>query len=389
MATEQTLRDWLTLVRLPGIGPSAAAEIRRHYDSPAAFLDASEAHRQRKGIRPPIVQAPRGRESVQAGVEADLAWQADADDRHIVTLDQPNYPASLARIADPPPVLFVRGDLAALATPQLAIVGSRHATPGGLHSAGDFAAHLAATGLTITSGLALGIDAEAHQGALAAGGQTIAVMATGPDRLYPRENQALAHEIAAAGAVVTEMPTGTPVVRGLFPRRNRLISGLSLGVLVIEAGLKSGALSTAYAALEQGREALALPGSIHNPVARGCHRLIRNGARLVETADHVVEELRSLADALTLELPDAGPAVGAANATSTDTGDAPAEALDADYQKVLKEMGHDPISFDRLAERVGLTADILSSMLLSLELKGYVTPCNGGRYMRADNRTGG
>ena len=382
MPPDGELRSWLLVHRLPGIGPAAIAAILDGFDSPADYLAATEAAREARGLDPAIVRAPRQAARVQAGVEADYQWYRAGAERHVITLADTRYPAALRDIPDPPGVLFVRGDPEALATPQLGIVGSRNATPGGLHSAGDFAAHLAASGLTITSGLALGIDAEAHQGALAAGGQTVAVMATGPDRLYPREHAALATQITKAGALVSEMPTGTAVNRGLFPRRNRLISGLSLGVLVIEAGMKSGALSTAYAALEQGRETLAIPGSIHNPVARGCHRLIRDGARLVETAEQVIDELRPLAGAFALAAPPS-------TARREGSPAAPERPLDADYQDLLAQMGHDPIGFDQLAERVGLTPDILSSMLLSLELKGLVAPCNGGRYMRTDNRTGG
>ena len=387
MATTDTLNDWLLLWRLPGVGPMAIKRIRKQFGSLSTFIDASETQRLQSGLEPAIATALRHRETATQGVEADLTWQAGGPDRHIVTPDDARYPVQLSHIADPPPVLFVRGNVEALKTHQLAIVGSRHATAGGLHSAGDFAAHLAASGLSITSGLALGIDAEAHQGALAVKGTTIGVMATGPDRLYPREHRHLAREILDnGGALVTEMPVATPVSRGLFPRRNRVISGLSLGVLVIEAGEKSGALGTAYSALDQGREAMALPGSIHNPVARGCHRLIRTGARLVETADHVIEEIQNAAGPLHGFL--AETTATHHGAPSADT--APiSESLDSDYQALLEAMGHDPVSFDRLTERLGLTPDILSSMLLSLELKGLVAPCNGGRYMRTNQGNAG
>jgi len=383
MTTEATLRDWLTVWRLAGIGPGIYGQILDAYDTPGAFLAASEADRRRHGIGPKVVRAASDPQSVQTGVDADLRWLDAADNRHLLTLMDPRYPNALRAIPDPPPVLFVRGDPTCLIAPQLAVVGSRHATPGGLHSAADFAAHLAAAGLVITSGLALGIDAEAHQGALAAGGQTIAVMATGPDRLYPREHEALAREIVENGALVTEMATGTPVKRGLFPRRNRLISGLALGVLVVEASAKSGAMNTAHTAGEHNREVMAIPGSIHNPVARGCHQLIREGARLVETAADVIEELQGLTGPLSpAAKPVADPSAAAAEAHAE-------TPLDADYLAVLARMGHDPVRFDWLAEQLALTPDILSSMLLSLELKGFVTPCHGGRYMRTDNRTGG
>ena len=386
MPPDGELRSWLLVHRLPGIGPAAIAAILDGFDSPADYLAATEAAREARGLDPAIVRAPRQAARVQAGVEADYQWYRAGAERHVITLADTRYPAALRDIPDPPGVLFVRGDPEALATPQLGIVGSRNATPGGLHSAGDFAAHLAASGLTITSGLALGIDAEAHQGALAAGGQTVAVMATGPDRLYPREHAALATQITKAGALVSEMPTGTAVNRGLFPRRNRLISGLSLGVLVVEAGRRSGALGTAHQAVEQGREVMAIPGSIHNPVAKGCHQLIREGARLVEKADDVIEEIRKLPEGWMMTTAEAA----ATGAGDDGPADAPAEtALDADYMALLEAMGYDPIGFETLAERTSLTPDILSSMLLSLELTGHVAPCNGGHYMRISNRAGG
>ena len=216
-------------------------------------------------------------------------------DAHLLTPADAGYPQLLREISRPPAQLFVRGNVAALALPQLAIVGSRSATPGGTETAHAFARHLAARGFCITSGLAEGIDAAAHQGALAAGGRTLAVCGTGPDIVYPRQHERLADEIVAAGgAIVAEFAPGTPVLRSNFPRRNRLISGLSVGTLVIEAGIRSGALITARHALEQGREVFAIPGSIHNPVARGCHHLIRHGAKLVETAADIVDELGSL-----------------------------------------------------------------------------------------------
>ena len=282
-------------------------------------------------------------------------------------------------------MLFVRGNVEALRTPQIAIVGARHASANGRRTTEEIAAHLAATGLTVTSGLALGTDTAAHEGALAVEGKTLAVMATGPDRLYPRENRALGHQIIEQGAIATEMPVGTPVARGLFPRRNRLIAGLSVGTLVVEAGRNSGALGTAYRAIEAGRETMAVPGSIHNPVAKGCHALIRNGARLVESAEQVLEEISGAVERLMPECtldPDTPP---------PETASAPADWSRLDPQEIglLEAMGHDPIAFETLLERASLTPDILSSMLLKLELSGDVTPCSGGHYMRTSNRAGG
>ncbi|MEX0387088.1 DNA-processing protein DprA [Spiribacter onubensis] len=382
---EDTLEAWLTLLHLEGIGPRIIAEIVHTYGGPTTYLAASEADRASHGLPAKAVTAPRMLASAREGVAADRRW-AEQKDCHIITRDDARYPARLAEIPDPPPVLFVRGEPAVLDTPQIAVVGTRNPTPGGIETAEDFSGRLAASGLTVTSGLALGIDTAAHEGALVAeDGISIAVMATGPDRLYPRENQVLASSLIERGAIVTEMPVGTSLNRGLFPRRNRLISGLSLGVLVVEAGRRSGALGTAHRAVEQGREVMAIPGSIHNPVAKGCHQLIREGARLVERADDVIEELRRLPDGWTTTTPAA-----AVDAGDDDPADAAAEtALDADYLALLDAMGYDPIGFETLAGRTSLTPDILSSMLLTLELTGHVAPCNGGHYMRISNRAGG
>jgi DNA processing protein len=310
--------------------------------------------------------------TAETGRAAVESWLA-APGNHLLRLDDPRYPDLLRQIPDPPPVLYVRGDPAALGNLQLAIVGSRNPTRGGLENARAFAAHLAGAGLTITSGLALGIDAAAHEGALAAGGTTIAVTGTGLDRVYPARHRELAHRIAGQGALVSEFPPGTPPRPAHFPQRNRIISGLSLGTLVVEAARRSGSLVTARHALEQGREVFAIPGSIHNPLARGCHALIRQGAKLVETADDILEELGALAVAVT------------ADATAPD---APAGAgeLDPEYRRLLDALGHDPLPIDELVARSGLTAESVSSMLLILELQGYVAPEAGGRYARIDKR---
>ncbi len=379
------LRPWLTTWRLPGIGPVAFQTILEAFGEPAAYLAATPPEGRRRGLDEKIAEAVAGQQAVQAGVDQDLAWLEAADDRHILTLADPAYPAQLRHIADPPAVLFVRGRLEALGEPQLAMVGTRNASQSGSDTAADFARHLATTGLVITSGLALGIDAVAHRGALDAGGQTIAVMGTGPERLYPRDNHGLAHAIAEQGAVITEMPTGTPMDRGLFPRRNRLISGLSVGVLVVEAGAQSGALQTSQRAVEQNREVFAIPGSIHSPLARGCNQLIQNGAKLVTAAQDVVDELRHVqgVDLQKTAAPDAL----AIDASAAGGGDWIDE--DPAYGALLDAMGYDPIGFDTLAERVGLTPDILSSMLLSLEMYGYVESSHGGRYTRIRHRAGG
>ena len=313
-------------------------------------------------------------------------WLARPD-AHLLTPADARYPALLREISNPPAALYVRGNVDALSLPQLAIVGSRNATPSGTETASSFATHLAARGFCITSGLAEGIDAAAHRGALAARGSTIAVCGTGPDIVYPRQHERLAEEIVAAGgAIVSEFAPGTPVFRGNFPQRNRIISGLSVGTLVVEASLQSGALITARHALEQGREVFAIPGSIHNPVARGCHQLLRNGAKLVETAADIMDELSGalaglhdgLRDGLTADPDDLfAPATGRAQAPAS-----PVIDTDAEYAKLLSVMGWDPVDTDSLVARAGLTIGEVSSMLLMLELQGMVRALSGGRYQR-------
>jgi DNA processing protein len=314
-------------------------------------------------------------------VRADLEWGAQPGNT-LLCLADPRYPQRLAAIHDPPPVIYVHGDPEVLSVPALAMVGTRHPTQAGRDTAREFARHLAGSGLVITSGLALGIDTEAHRGALEADGLTVAVAGTGLDRVYPARNAGLARELARAGALVSELPIGTRPSREGFPRRNRILSGLCVGTLVVEAAVRSGSLITARLALEQGREVLAIPGSIHNPVARGCHRLIRQGARLVETADDVLEEI--------------GPALGGwqpapGDAAARDTGGraetggpgAPEEAADPEYARLLEVLDWEPRGIDELAGRSGLEVPALASMLLRLELEGRVHVAPGGLYQRA------
>jgi DNA processing protein len=292
---------------------------------------------------------------------------------------QPDFPAQLLAIPDPPEALFVRGNAALLARPQLAIVGSRGPTPAGRETAFAFARRLAGAGLAITSGLASGIDSAAHRGALAGGGYTLAVCGTGLDRVYPPHNRALAEEIAAHGVLVSEFPPGTPPLPHHFPRRNRLISGLSLGVVVIEARHRSGSLITARLAAEQGREVFALPGSIHNPLARGCHRLIRDGAQLVESPEEVLGGLQSdLFQALAVGPAQVPAAIGISGGP-----------LDSDSKILLNACGFEPVDVDVLVERTGFSAAVVASMLLMLELRGEIEPSAGGLYCRLPARPGG
>ncbi|MDR2259863.1 MAG: DNA-processing protein DprA [Azoarcus sp.] len=325
-------------------------------------------------------------------VDAALAW-AGEDDNHILTLADAAYPQTLLEIADPPPVLYVKGDPALPGRPALAMVGSRTATAQGETDAEAFAHALGAAGLTIISGLALGIDAAAHRGALAAGeGRTIAVIGTGIDRIYPASNAALAREIAAHGAIVSEFPLGMPPLRQNFPRRNRLIAGLSLGVLVVEAALDSGSLITARLASEAGREVFAIPGSIHSPLARGCHRLIREGAKLVETAEDVFEELRgSLGDSLPQQAgipkqpvsPSPRRSSAARSvAASASTLPLPLENIAPEAAHILEALADEARDIDSLALATGFTVETLYTHLLTLELEGAIVRQAGGGFAR-------
>jgi len=362
---------WLTLGLATGITGTTVTSLLERFGSVERAVGASRGELVAAGVTPAGVRdilAPN-RER-----QARCADWLEAPDCSAVTWLDTRYPPLLREISAAPPMLFIRGDVDALSLPQLSIVGSRSSTPGGRDTASRFAGHLAHSGFCITSGLALGIDAAAHRAALAADGRTIAVFGTGPDIIYPREHAALADDIAANGALVSEFAPGSMPQKAQFPRRNRIISGLALGTLVVEAGLRSGALITARNAAEQGREVFAIPGSIHNPVARGCHQLIRSGAKLVETADDIIEELGGMI---------------AGFAASIEQNPAPQtlpteRALDSEYEHILGLMGWDPIAIDTLITRSGLTAEEVSSMLLILELEGRVEPLTGGCYVQRE-----
>ena len=301
----------------------------------------------------------------------------EGTNRQLIGWRDPDYPPLLRRISAPPAMLFVAGDASLLWRPSIAVVGSRVATAGGCANATGFATALAGAGLCVASGLAAGIDAAAHIAALDAGGATMAVLGTGPDIAYPPRHRPLLERMATQGAVVSEHLPGTPPLRQHFPSRNRILAGLSLGTVVIEAAERSGALITARLAAEMGREVFALPGSIHNPMARGCHRLIREGATLVEGPDEVLAVLgplaADLARALRGALGDPIPVIQAAGE--------PACLSDPDYNRLWQALGHDPTGMDELVERSGLTAAVVSSMLLALELEGRVA-AEHGRYCR-------
>ena len=380
------LRAWLIALRTPGLGPGglrerldaaggdirvALAQLRRHAASLGELAQAWLA-------RPDEVQ-----------LAADLAWLAEPEHR-LLRCTEADFPPQLEHIPQPPAVLFVVGDASLLLYPQVAIVGARGASAVGLAHARAFALALAEAGFAITSGMADGIDGAAHAAALDAGAKTLAVVGTGPDRVYPRKHHALARRVAAQGALVSEFPPGTPACPDHFPRRNRIIAGLALGTLVVEAGLRSGSLITARLAAEQGREVFALPGSIHHPLARGCHRLIRDGARLVETAAEIVETLTSAARMLGVELAarlDAagGQAAGSLQMTNGDGAACVPAGVSGDhpgYRRLLTELGHEPTTLDELVQRTGQSAAALSSMLLMLELEARVEPLPGNRYQR-------
>ena len=356
---------WLALARTPALQPLKCATLICERGGVAALFESVSS----------LDISPQARRYLEApdwsSVEQDLLW-LEKTNHSLVTLVDVCYPKRLREIPDPPAVLFVSGRVETLSQPQLAMVGSRHATPAAVETAYEFAHALAGMGITVTSGLALGIDAASHRGALASAGYTLAVLGCGPDQVYPRTHAELSREIgASAGALVTEFPTGVLPIAHHFPRRNRIISGLSVGVLVVEAAKQSGSLIIARLASEQGREVLAMPGSIHNPLARGCHGLIRQGAKLVETVDDILEEIGPL-----LSLPEHAPP---AQAEKDDRFEAD---FGADYIFLLDNVDYHPTPVDLLVERTRLTPQVVSSMLLQLELGGYVSSISGGRYTR-------
>jgi DNA processing protein len=360
---------WFALLRAPGIGPVRYHQLLQRHASPRAIFQQTPRALAADGLIPP--EAARYLANPDwATVEQDLRWLAQPG-HHVLTLHDRAYPPWLKEIHDPPPVLHVLGNTGCVSSPQIAVVGSRNPTPAGLELAHEFAAELTRHGFTVTSGLAAGIDAAAHRGALTAGGTTIAVAGTGLDRVYPARHRHLAADIAQAGAIVSEFPLGSPPLPESFPRRNRIISGLSRGTLVVEAALQSGSLITARAALEQGREVFAIPGSIHNPCARGCHALIRAGAKLVEDIRDILEELGPVATGN-------DPSVSSRPMRSTTM----LPALDEPSASVLRQVDYAPTSVDTLIERTGHGSERLSPILLELELAGHITAAPGGTYTR-------
>ncbi len=347
--------SWIALSQTHGLGNAGLRSLLQALGSPAAVYAAS-VHTLRQLVRPAVADA-----IAQGWDEAALApvarWLED-NRNGVVTLADPDFPQALLNTADPPLLLYIKGRRELLNGPALAIVGSRNATAQGLSNAEAFAVSLSAAGLCIVSGMAHGIDAAAHRGGLRDAGSSIAVVGTGLDKVYPAANRELAHHLAEGGLLISEFSLGTPPLAANFPRRNRIISGLSLGCLVVEASLQSGSLITARMALEQGREVFAIPGSIHAPQTRGCHYLIKQGAKLVEAAEDILEEL------------------GRFDVVRTSSAEANSS------HSLYEHLGFDPVDMDSLHMRSGLTIEALSAILLQLELEGSVAVLPGGLYQR-------
>ena len=352
--------QWLSLSKIEGLGSQTFCQLLKTFGSP------SEIYRKKfKELRAVVsekIALEIGQGVDQTGLQDTLTWLAQANN-HLVTLADADYPKALLEIADPPPLLYAKGNLALLNKLSIAIVGSRNASVQGEKNAEAFAQGLAEHGLCIVSGLALGIDGAAHRGALKAKGDTIAVVGTGLDMVYPAQHRDLAHQIASSGLILSEFPLGTLSKPQNFPRRNRLISGLSLGCLVVEANLKSGSQITARLSAEQGREVFAIPGSIHSPLAKGCHQLIKQGAKLVDSLQDIVEEL-NLSKAVSAPVAEEN------------------SPTNQDQQMLLEAMAYDAISIESLVQLTGLTVSTLSSMLTLLELEGRITGLAGGQYQQ-------
>ena len=370
---QSSLKYWLYLRHTPGVGNTTFRTLLDAFGSAEAVFNASRAQLSAIDIqvsaRAELISAISNAQ--KPDISADLNW-ALADGHHIITLSDDRYPLQLKELPDAPPLLYVRGDPDYLRQPQLAMVGTRNPTAAGRNTAKEFACHLSNAGITIVSGLASGIDGASHEGALQGLAGTIAVVAHGLDIVYPASHQQLAQKITEHGAVISEMPIGMQPQRGFFPRRNRLISALALGTLVVEAAKKSGSLITARCALEQNKEVFAIPGSIHNPMTRGCHQLIRQGAKLVETANDILEEL-CFSSPQTITYPQKPE-----NNTQENLKD-PHQALDPDHQKLLKCLAYEPSTIDELVMSSHFNAAEVASMLLILELEGIVV-CQNGQY---------
>jgi DNA processing protein len=371
-ATEANeLRAWLRLALTPRVGSQTRRTLLKAWGPPGAIFATTHAQKLttvNEGVARALAQEPEG---LDAALEATRAWLHGAPNRHFLTLADAGYPQPLLETADPPAWLFIQGQLGLLSHPHwVAMVGSRNPTPQGAANAKAFARSLCESGVGVVSGLALGVDGAAHEGALQGGGPTIAVVGTGLDRVYPKAHHALAHAISSNGLLISEYLLGTPPLAANFPQRNRIISGLASGTLVVEATLQSGSLITARLAAEQGREVFAIPGSIHAPQSKGCHALIRQGAKLVDCAQDVLEDLR-----LNMALP--------ASDSVTRQADCGARKAPAtDEERLLDAMGYDPVSLEALQHRTGLPTAQLQADVLTLELAGLVARLPGARLQR-------
>ena len=429
MKNTEELKAWIKLWRISGVGSKKFQLLLSHFGSPQAVFLANATQITQAGVSQKIANAISDEKQNDESTTPDLTWLTASENHHILTLECEEYPERLKQINDAPALLYVHGNLSILQDPQLGVVGSRNPTQSGQNNAYEFSKYLAQTGMCINSGLALGVDGAAHQGAIDGNGPTIAVIATGIDRVYPAKHRALAHQIVKNGAIISEFPVGTHPDSRHFPRRNRIISAMSYGVLVVEAALKSGSLITARLAMEQNREVFAIPGSIHNPLAKGCHQLIRQGAKLVETAEDILEEMSSLIDLNDHQVKQTKThAVNAPQPSSSKTRDFQLETpqsetpqsetsqlestqsnlnandhitnntqgpssndseqktamneLDPEQSALLNAMGFDPISIDQIVLATDLDAASVAAMLLILELQNYVTSNGGGTYTR-------
>lgn len=367
---------WLRLSLTPGLSRAAARELLAAFGVPADGLAAGRGALAAR-IGAPLADRLLSVDAVRdSRVAAALDWAAQPN-HHLIALDDHRYPSALLQAPDPPLLLYLTGDALCLNQPMIAIVGSRSATPSGAETAEQFACALGEAGLTVVSGLALGIDAAAHRGALTTAAGTVAVMGTGVDRIQPARHRDLAHQIANRGALISELALGSPGLPAHFPARNRIIAGLSRGVLVVEAAIHSGSLITARIAGEIGRDVFAMPGSIHSPVARGCHKLIRDGAKLVESVDDVLTEFGLRAPA----------AVRSTTARPQPIASIEANLDDSD-RLLLNSLDPAPITLDRLLERAGVGASAAGASLTRLELAGTIERLADGRVRRRPNFDG-
>ena len=374
----QELEAWYRLAHCPGLGRAAARALLAAFGGPEAVCRASPAQWRSVVGEARVKALVDGLPALDAGWAHALGWWRSGDSRCVTALGDADYPQALLRTEDPPLLLYVEGRVAALRGELLAIIGSRQPTPQGARDARDFASHLGGAGWTVVSGLARGIDAAAHDGALAAGALTVAVVGTGLDQTYPRAHTTLARRIAGQGAVISEFPPGTPPLAQNFPSRNRIIAGLTRGTLVVEAALQSGSLITARLAAEAGREVFAIPGSIHSPLSRGCHALIRQGAKLVESAADILEELPTSPATGGIGRP-AGMEAGSATGTRDGAGAPHTRPV---QDPVLEALGAEPTTLDAISARTGWTAAALGAKLLELELCGEVARMPGGLFQR-------